>query len=302
MTTTIARIADVALIGHDDGSTFSDLLRFIRQHPQLHLKAEYSTLKVALDAGLGQTLQADFVIVLQSWSDQFAQHEINELIGRMLFKRILCCYGPWCTADGRSHELWPVAFRVPVASAASLMDLELIDFSADTPPLFPMSAGEEVYAHRSRFPVEVDSAIRREAVVVSDDSELRTTVAAILATLHCDTTILPLADDAIREHLKTCTDIPELVIVDFDGVIGDLKACLDVLRSEARHSAVVGMSVFAASLLTETTLPAIQPSQVVEKTELLLQLRGIIKTLPPSDRPKPAIDAPRVNIHRVDRR
>ncbi len=284
MPTTNARIAEFVLIGHDDGRTFSDLLRMMRQNPQLHLNAQYLTLEEALDAGLGQTVQPDFVIVLQSWSDEFAQHEINELIGRMLFKRILCCYGPWCTADGRSHELWPVAFRVPAASAASLMDLELIDFLENTPPLFPMSAGEEVYAHRSRFSDVVDLAVCREAVVVSDDSELRTTVAAILATLHCDTTILPLADDAIRGHLKSCRIIPELVIVDLDGTNGDVQTCLDVLRSEARLSTVVGMSVFAASLSTATTLSTIQPSHVVEKTELLLQLRGIIKTLPSSQR------------------
>lgn len=69
----------------------------------------------ALDAGLGQTLQADFVIVLQSWSDQFgAQHEINELIGRMLFKRILCCYdrGARLTVAAMNSGQWHFASQL----------------------------------------------------------------------------------------------------------------------------------------------------------------------------------------------
>jgi len=270
MPTTNTRIAEVVLIGQFDSHTFSDLLRGLRQDPHLRLTAEYKTLTEALDAGLGQSLQADFVFVLQSWSDEFAQHEINELIGRLLFKRILCCYGPWCLADGRSHELWPVAFRVPVASAAAVLEMELADFLEETPPLFPMSAGEEVFLHRSRFPDTADPTIRHEAIVASDDSELRDTVAAILATLNCDTTILPLADDSIRDHLKSNRKRPELSIVDLDGTTDDVQACLNVLRSEGGNSRIIGMSVFAATLDTRSKT---QPLQVIEKTEMLLQLR-----------------------------
>ena len=119
MQTTKTAIAEVIVIGRDDGHTFRELWQVLRQNPDLHLAGEFSTPGQALQAGLGATVRADFVIVLQAWSDEFAAHEITELIGRLLFGRILCCYGPWCTADGRSHELWPVAFRVPAASAAA---------------------------------------------------------------------------------------------------------------------------------------------------------------------------------------
>jgi hypothetical protein len=263
------------IIGRDDGHTFRDLLYVLRQNDQLHLNAQYLTLSDALTAGLGKTVKADFVVVLQSWSDEFAQPEINELIGRMLFGRILCCYGSWCTADGRSHELWPVAFRVPAASAATLIELELAGFRNETLPLFPMSAGEEVFAHRCRFPDAVGPAIRRMAVVVSDDSVLRKTVAGILATLNCETTGLPLTGDAICSHLKSCSINPDLAIVDLDGTKDDVQSGLDALRSEVRLTTVVGMSVFAASVG-----PVAKLSQVIEKTEMLLQLRRFIRTLP----------------------
>lgn len=275
MQTVNSRIAEVVIIGRDDDISFRELLQVLRKTAQIHLKAQYLTLPEALAAGLGQSVPTDFVVVLQSWSDEFAQPEINELIGRLLFGRILCCYGPWCAADGRSHERWPVAFRVPAASAAALIDLELAGFRDQTLPLSPMSAGEEVFAHRSRFPEVLQPAIRRRALVVSNDSELRKTVAGILTALDCEADVLPLTADAVRAHLKSVRMAPDLVIIDLDGTRDDVRAGLDVLRSDARHTTVVGMSVFAASLGAAAMLP-----QVIEKTELLLQLRRLISRLP----------------------
>ena len=156
-----------------------------------------------------------------------------------------------------------------------LIELELAGFQDETLPLFPMSAGEEVFAHRSRFPNVSEPAIRRLALVVSNDSELRKTVAGILATLNCEATVLPLTGDAVRGHLNSGRMNPDLAIIDLDGTKDDVQSGLDSLRSEARLTTVVGMSVFAASAGTAAKL-----SQVVEKTELLLQLRRFIRTLP----------------------
>ncbi|MBC7968231.1 MAG: hypothetical protein H7Z17_20180, partial [Fuerstia sp.] len=222
MQITQSRIANVVIIGRDDGQTFRDLLQMLRRNEQLRVIAEHQTLSAALKAETGQTALADFVIVLQSWSDEFAQHEINDLIGRMIFGRVLCCYGPWCTADGRSHELWPVAFRVPAASAASLVELELLGFQADSQGLFPMSAGEEVFAHRTQFPDDIAPTIRTNAIVISDDAELRTTAAGILAALNCECTKLPLSASAIRGHLASQSDNNMVAIIDLDGAKGDV--------------------------------------------------------------------------------
>lgn len=117
-------------------------------------------------------MRADFVIVLQTWLLTNHSRQITELIGRLLFGRILCCYGPWC--HGRSRELWPVAFRVPAASAASVMEQELADFRENIQPLFPMcKPGEEVFARRSRFPSIRKNAERYRVLVISHDSALR---------------------------------------------------------------------------------------------------------------------------------
>lgn len=284
MQSTTTKTADVVIIGRVDDSVFHDVLHFLRRNDQLSIVAEYPTLSAGLQAGLGQSLSADFVIVLQSWSDEFTQHNINELIGRLLFSRIVCCYGPWCTADGRSHELWPVAFRVPAASASSMIDRELADFFIGTQPLFPMSAGEEVFAHRSVFPDLSSNPTARRTVVISDDSAFRKTVAEILETLSCECGVLPMASESIRSFFTSRQHDRGLVIVDLDGPVGNICDCLDVLHSEFSISTVAGMSVFAASLDTKKLHPETKPqsfhvSQVFEKTELLLQLQFRLEAL-----------------------
>lgn len=277
MQITRPRTANVAIIGRDHGSTFRGVLQMLRQSDQVRIISEYATLSAALEAGLGRTVSADFVIVLQLWSDEFAQHEINDLIGRCLFGRILCCYGPWCTADGRSHELWPVAFRIPAASAASLVELEVLGFQTDMQALFPMSAGEEVFVHRSQFPDDLEPTVRSKTIVISNDTDLRTAVAGILTALNCECRALPLSVSAIRSHLATQKGSSQLAIIDLDGANSVIEQCLDVLHAEDRITTSVGMSVFAAALENPATLAESRLSQIIEKTELLLQLRSLLK-------------------------
>ncbi len=246
----------------------------------MRVVAEFQTLSAALQAGLGQTLAADFVVVLQSYSDEYAQDQINDFIGRLLFARIMVCYGPWCTADGRSHELWPVAFRVPVASAAALIELELTGFLTGDQPLFPMSAGEEVFAHRSVFPSVKETTSRRQVIVVSDDAEIRRTVTGILHALNCECVALPMLVPIVRSHLNTCAAAVSLAVIDLDGPRDNIDPCLDLLHNEFQIKQVSGMSVFAASLArskfasgSPTGFFAV--SELIEKTELLAQLQQV---------------------------
>jgi hypothetical protein len=275
--TTDTKTADVVIIGREDGAASSDLLRSLRTDSRMRVAAEFKTLPAALQAGLGQELQADFVIVLQSYSDEFAPAQINDLIGRLLFARIIVCYGPWCTADGRSHELWPIAFRVPVASAAALIELELSGFLSGDQALFPMSAGEEVFAHRRVFP-KMTEITSRQAIVMSDDVEMRRTVPGILDALNCECIALPMLIPSIRSHLNSRIDKVRLAIIDLDGPCDNIDACLEVLHTEFGIKKIVGMSVFAASFASNETTRASRRescavSKHIEKTELLGQLQ-----------------------------
>ena len=272
MQTANTKTADVVIISRNNDGAFRDLLLTLRQDSRMRVVAEFQSLSAALQAGLGQTLAADFVVVLQSYSDEYAADQINDFIGRMLFSRVMVCYGPWCTADGRSHELWPVAFRVPIASAAALIELELAGFLTADQPLFPMSAGEEVFAHRSVFLSLMETTSCRQAIVVSDDLEIRRTVTGILNALNCECAALPSLVPIIRSHLDTCAGAVSLAVIDLDGPRKNIDACLDLLHNESQIKQVSGMSVFAASLEKNEESAV---SQLIEKTELLSQLQQV---------------------------
>ena len=275
---THSKTADVVIIGRHDDGVFRDMLLKLRQDSRIRVAAEFQTLSAALQAGLGKTLSADFVVVLQSRSDEYAQDQINDFIGRLLYARVLVCYGPWCMADGRSHELWPVAFRIPVGSAAALIELELVGYLTGAQPLFPMSAGEEVFAHRSVFPDVFGTTIHRQAIVVSDDVEIRRTVTGILNALKYECAALPMLMSSIHTYLNSRDGAVSIAVIDLDGPRDKIDACLDLLGNEVHIKQVVGMSVFAASLeKTDIAIPSesrsFAVSDLIEKTELLSQLQ-----------------------------
>ncbi|HQX48659.1 MAG TPA: hypothetical protein PLR25_02050, partial [Planctomycetaceae bacterium] len=279
MPDTTFRIAELAIVGLDADSAFRDLIQTIRNCDTIQVVAEYETLSAALKSGLGESVAVDFVVVLQSYSDEFAQDEINALTGRLLFGRILCCYGPWCTADGRSHELWPATFRVPAASASVLLELELAAFQAGEQPMFPMSAGEEIFAHRSRFP-PAEPLEFNKALVISNDFVLRKTAAEILGSLDCRATILSLAASSIRETIVHNADKNMLVLIDLDEPQNEVAECLSLLRDLLPTSVIVGLSVFAATIEgsgdKSVALNSPRPRTIIEKTELLPQLRQLL--------------------------
>ncbi len=276
------KTADVVIIVRNNDGAFHDLLLSLRQDSRMRVVAEFQSLSAALSAGLGQTSAADFVVVLQSYSDEYAPDQINDFIGRLLFARIVVCYGPWCRADGRSHELWPVAFRIPVASAAALIELEFVGFQTEAQPLFPMSAGEEVFAHRSVFPEVSGSAVHRRVMVISNDFRIRSTLTGILDVLSCESTSLPMVGSSIRSYLNSQPGDFDFVVIDLDGPAIEVVACLALLAAETQIKSVAGMSVFAASLNRDCIFSTgncekLAVSQIVEKTELLLQLTRLLK-------------------------
>ena len=139
-----------------------------------------------------------------------------------------------------------------------------------------MSAGEEIFAHRSQFPNEFAPGVRSKVVVISDDSELRATVAGILNAMNCECTKLPLSASAIRSHLAAQRDSNQLAILDLDEATGEVQECLEVLDTNGRMNTSVGMSVFSHALKNSATRAESRLLHIVEKTELLLQLRRLM--------------------------
>ena len=122
--------------------------------------------------------------------------------------------------------------------------MELGGFLSGDQPLFPMSAGEEVFAHRSVFPNLTKTTNRRQAIVISDDVEMRRTVTGILNALNGECAALPMLIPSIRSHLNSRIDKVSLAIIDLDGPCDNIDACLEGLHTEFGIQQVVGMSGF----------------------------------------------------------
>lgn len=161
---------------------------------------------------------ADLTVVLQSWSDQFQSGPANHLIGRTLFKRLLCCYSVSCESDGRNRSVWPDAVRVPLRLAAAVVERELFDIERSQEPLPVTAAPDEVFGHRSRALTSTpgDACHPRSAVVVGPDVIYRRTVATVLREQGFETSDIGLITNPQRDFRELSAWNPMIVIHDLD--------------------------------------------------------------------------------------
>ena len=85
----------------------------------------------------------DLVVIVQSWPDEYTRDDVERLGRAAPLARWLVSYGAWCESDGRTRDLWPLAVRVPVCSAAARLDAEWRLLCDQGGPALPMSASRE---------------------------------------------------------------------------------------------------------------------------------------------------------------
>jgi len=85
---------------------------------------------------------ADLVVVCQHWPDEYTAAEVRAVLRALPLARLVCCYGSWCSSDGRTRDVWPLAVRVPAEWAARRIDLELEVLAGDRWPL-PLTASRD---------------------------------------------------------------------------------------------------------------------------------------------------------------
>lgn len=281
-----ASFAQIVMVGRTDDASFEEIRRFLNRCSFVQILSEFETLPQLFESGSlpdpvgppdpADNTVVDLVIVLQSTSDQYAIDDIHRLVGTMLFGRVLCCYGPWCVSDGRSHDLWPVSLRIPAASAVPVIASELEGFRKGLVPISPMAASEELLTYRMENVEEHrrspgKSSYQRllpeshqDAIVISPDSTFRLTLTQLLnsADFHArDAFDVDAALTQLRSHRFTGT-----VIIDIDAFSEtDLQPLRDPSRS--RTLQLVGVTGFP-----------VQPADrkrfglVLEKSELFWQL------------------------------
>ena len=154
----------------------------------------YQTVEEALEDGREGVDDSDLVIVFQSYSDQFSTDTVNSLVGRTIFGRLLCCYGPWCESDGRNRDLWPDAVRIPIRLASGVIQREVDGILRGSEPLPPTAARDEVFAHRLTHADEstlFEAGTILNAAVISSDRILRNVLAAGLKQMGIRSVTMP---------------------------------------------------------------------------------------------------------------
>jgi hypothetical protein len=84
----------------------------------------------------------DLVVICQLWPDEYTAAEVRQLLEAFPLARLICCYGPWCSSDGRTRDVWPLSIRVPAAFAAQRIALELEVLAGTRWPL-PLTASRD---------------------------------------------------------------------------------------------------------------------------------------------------------------
>ena len=268
--------AAVAIVGNRTQTLFFELIDFLQRSSSIRIIGQYDTIADALQQGLGQSEAADFVVVLQTFSDEYSQQEASLLIGQMLFGRMVCCYGHWCQSDGRSHEIWPVSMRVPIHSAVPIIMRELEAFQNGEAPLSPMSAAEEVFIHRYREDINPSSFDDRSCVIISDEVHLRRTARQVCENLGWRTQECPCSISEIEMALATMsrtaltsqrTGSQITILLDLDPLDDLCLSTLRWLREKHVSCDIHGLTVFSESAFTLKGV-----ASVIEKTELLTRL------------------------------
>ncbi len=87
----------------------------------------------------------DLVVVYQGVPDQFAASDVETLVGRIPLTRCVVIYGPWCESIGRTEQVWPIGWCVPLQHAPIRLRQELDARQNDEPPLPPTASRDEAF-------------------------------------------------------------------------------------------------------------------------------------------------------------
>jgi hypothetical protein len=267
-----SQLTAVAIIGRSDACEFRTLVRQIQNSRDLVVVGQFDTIKEAVDAGLAERIPADVVVVLQAFSDEYSAADAGELIGRMLFGRVLCCYGPWCISDGRTHDIWPVVARVSVGSAWSVLQQESRNIRAGLPALLPMAAAEEVFVHRAAVASVRYQGASDAILIISDDRMLRETIAEMLRhsatqVFDCSTSLNQLQRVFKKLIAANVAHSKVSVLLDVDGMESRESELLAMLRTHFSATRLLLLSSFPQSIADNGTY-----DQIIDKLEVNTQL------------------------------
>lgn len=206
----LERPCRIHLIGQYAQQRFRVLANWIRDRVDVQV-TESANLEEALTGRTDELQNCDLVVVLQQTPDQYSAADVNRLIGATLFRRLLCCYGPWCESDARTRSVWPDATRVSMYVARSVIAAEIAGCRVDGDVLPATASREEVFGRRTCPTSHADAATKRRlaAAVISPDHVLRRTYTAALQQMG-------IAATSASPGSLTSNRLTDFVVYDFD--------------------------------------------------------------------------------------
>ena len=268
----------LAVVGDVESAEFRDLVAFVYRQQDCQTVAEFSTLRQFLDSSMGESRPPDLLLVLQSWSDQFTPVEVNSLIGRMMFRRVFCCYGIWCESDGRTRDLWPPMMRIPVRIAVPAVELCLSSARRGFAVLPATASAEEVFFARlvddgAFQPLEIRNKI---FLVISSDDALRRTVASMLEALGMHAIETGSHVDHLAGYLRTLQQKPRTIVLDLDEPRSIRTGALKQIREMLPAAAIWGLCAFPDSSSSEEW-SRLGIDRLLPKQDLLYGLRSVFR-------------------------
>jgi hypothetical protein len=246
-----------------DGLLFTELRSWLLQNSSATGQTHFSTLTAACEFLTTTPKLPDLAVVFREWCDEHPQQIVQTFIGRMLFQRIVCCEGPLCISEARTHQFWPSACRTSLPAATLIISQHLRQLAAGQPPLSPLAAPEDV------FTAEVNSAAagpakyarQIRAFVLVGDAVLRQTVVAILTSM----SVQAAADmpEVLEVLVQNPAGRPDWLVVDADAPQIPTELLLQLKRS---GSSVLALTGFPAQPLPDWA------SCPLHKSEIVLQL------------------------------
>lgn len=257
-------------IGRPDPA-FTSVAKWLQSNVPIDQLVQAPTIPLALKSPFFSRSLPDLVLVFREFPDQFPTADIHGLVGAMLFRRVICCDGPLCLADGRTHGQWPTICRVPEKSAIAVLRQELHALKQARPPVSPMAASEDVFAHRVfSLPCPTSDCLPpQRAFVAACDPDFRATVRSVLMqhNIHAES-----AHPDVLNALQAAGSLaPDWLLVDLDEDPATLIPQLNTMHRQ-------GLPITALTGFPGQTLPTWAAS-LVDKTEMFLQLGALHQDL-----------------------
>lgn len=257
-------------IGRPDPA-FNSIVQWLKSTVPDDQLGQAPTIPLALKSPFFSRSLPDLVLVFREFPDQFPTADIHSLVGAMLFRRVICCDGPLCLADGRTHGQWPTICRVPEKSAIAVLRQELQALKLARSPVSPMAASEDVFAHRvfSLLAPTSNQCQPQRAFIAACDPDFRTTVRSVLRqhSIQAESA----HPDVLNALLTAGSLAPDWLLVDLDE---DPPTLIPQLHAMHRQ----GLPITALTGFPGQTLPPWAAS-LVDKTEMFLQLGALHQDL-----------------------